>query len=162
CRCLDCKRTWERPQTRHRVRSGCRCSAKHQCVYEAVLFGGRQGGRKPPHAPHFRRETVERSQQGQCKSHDPAKYQPYMEVRRLDRSETGLFDPDGSAAVRQHLRSRRRRHVALARYLPRFVPNDFKMKSQYGQLADWPIEYRDLNSWYGEAEKELGVSADVD
>src|SRR5262245_6237896 len=44
----------------------------------------------------------------------------------------------------------------------RFVPNDFKMKSQYGQLADWPIEYRDLNSWYGEAEKELGVSADVD
>jgi choline dehydrogenase-like flavoprotein len=44
----------------------------------------------------------------------------------------------------------------------RFVPNDFKMKSQYGQLADWPIEYNDLNSWYGEAEKELGVSADVD
>jgi choline dehydrogenase-like flavoprotein len=44
----------------------------------------------------------------------------------------------------------------------RFVPNDFKMKSQYGQLADWPIEYKDLNSWYGEAEKELGVSADVD
>jgi glucose dehydrogenase len=44
----------------------------------------------------------------------------------------------------------------------RFVPNDFKMKSQYGRLADWPIEYNDLNSWYGEAEKELGVSADVD
>jgi glucose dehydrogenase len=38
----------------------------------------------------------------------------------------------------------------------RFVPNDFKMKSQYGQLADWPIGYNDLNSWYGEAEKELG------
>src|SRR5262249_44818965 len=38
--------------------------------------------------------------------------------RRLDRFETGVFDPDGSAAVRQHLRSRRRRHVALARYLP--------------------------------------------
>jgi glucose dehydrogenase len=44
----------------------------------------------------------------------------------------------------------------------RFVPNDFRMKSQYGQLADWPIEYNDLNSWYGEAEKEFGVSADVD
>jgi choline dehydrogenase-like flavoprotein len=47
----------------------------------------------------------------------------------------------------------------------RFVPNDFKMKTLYGQsvpqFVDWPIEYKDLNSWYGEAEKELGVSADV-
>src|SRR5262249_11743162 len=43
----------------------------------------------------------------------------------------------------------------------RVVPNDFKMKSQYGQLVDWPIEYNDLDSWYGEAERELGVSADV-
>jgi choline dehydrogenase-like flavoprotein len=43
----------------------------------------------------------------------------------------------------------------------RFVPNDFKMKSRYGQLLDWPIEYKDLDSCYGEAEKELGVSADV-
>ena len=44
----------------------------------------------------------------------------------------------------------------------RFVPNDFKMRSQYGQFVDWPIEYKDLNSWYGEAEAELGVSGDVD
>jgi choline dehydrogenase-like flavoprotein len=44
----------------------------------------------------------------------------------------------------------------------RFVPNDFKMKSQYGQLVDWPIAYKDLNSHYGAAETELGVSADVD
>jgi choline dehydrogenase-like flavoprotein len=44
----------------------------------------------------------------------------------------------------------------------RFVPNDFKMKTQYGQFLDWPIEYKDLMPWYGEAEKELGVSANVD
>jgi len=44
----------------------------------------------------------------------------------------------------------------------RFVPNDFRMESQYGQLVNWPIEYKDLNFWYGEAERELGVSADVD
>ena len=48
----------------------------------------------------------------------------------------------------------------------RFVPNDFKMETLYGatvpQFVNWPIEYKDLNSWYGEAEKELGVSADVD
>jgi glucose dehydrogenase len=48
----------------------------------------------------------------------------------------------------------------------RFVPADFKMKRLYGasvpQFVDWPIEYGDLNKWYGEAEKELGVSANVD
>ena len=27
---------------------------------------------------------------------------------------------------------------------------------------DWPIGYKDLDSYYDEAEKELGVSADVD
>ena len=48
----------------------------------------------------------------------------------------------------------------------RFVPNDFKMKSVYGQsvpqFVDWPIEYKDLSSWYDKAEAELGVSGDVD
>src|SRR5262249_10733489 len=44
----------------------------------------------------------------------------------------------------------------------RLVPNDFKMQSRYGQLVDWPIEYKDLIPWYREAEKELGVSANVE
>src|SRR5579872_121153 len=43
----------------------------------------------------------------------------------------------------------------------RFVPNDFKMKSVYGQEVDWPINYSDLEPWYGKAESEIGVSADV-
>jgi len=47
----------------------------------------------------------------------------------------------------------------------RFVPNDFKMKKLYGaatpQFVDWPIEYKDLISWYGKAEEEIGVSVDV-
>ena len=43
----------------------------------------------------------------------------------------------------------------------RFVPNDFKMQSLYKQSVDWPIGYDDLNRWYCDAEKELGVSADV-
>jgi glucose dehydrogenase len=44
----------------------------------------------------------------------------------------------------------------------RFVPNDFKMKSRYDQMVDWPIGYKDLKSCYSAAEKELGVSGDVD
>jgi choline dehydrogenase-like flavoprotein len=47
----------------------------------------------------------------------------------------------------------------------RFVPKDFKMKTHYGsvpQFVDWPIAYEDLRDWYGKAEAELGVSADVE
>ncbi|MET4023144.1 GMC family oxidoreductase [Bradyrhizobium sp. S3.2.12] len=47
----------------------------------------------------------------------------------------------------------------------RFVPNDFKMKTLYGQsvpqFVDWPIGYDELESFYRAAEAELGVSADV-
>jgi choline dehydrogenase-like flavoprotein len=52
----------------------------------------------------------------------------------------------------------------------RFVPADFKMKTNYPavpQFVDWPIGYDDLSAddprkdWYGKAEWELGVSADV-
>lgn len=43
----------------------------------------------------------------------------------------------------------------------RFVPNDFKMQSAYRQLVDWPISYSDLEPWYGNAESEIGVSANV-
>ena len=44
----------------------------------------------------------------------------------------------------------------------RLVPNDFLMKSQYGQFVDWPIQYKDLIPFYAQAETELGVSADLD
>jgi choline dehydrogenase-like flavoprotein len=43
----------------------------------------------------------------------------------------------------------------------RFVPADFEMKSRYGRFIDWPIKYPDLEKWYGDAEKEIGISADV-
>jgi choline dehydrogenase-like flavoprotein len=47
----------------------------------------------------------------------------------------------------------------------RFVPNDFRLGTLYGdsvpQFVDWPIGYADLIEWYGKAEAELGVSADV-
>jgi glucose dehydrogenase len=43
----------------------------------------------------------------------------------------------------------------------RFSVRDFKMKSVYGQFVDWPIGYSNLDAWYGRAERELGVAADV-
>lgn len=43
---------------------------------------------------------------------------------------------------------------------PRLVPNDFRMRSQYGVGVDWPIDYDTLESWYTRAEHELGVAGD--
>jgi choline dehydrogenase-like flavoprotein len=51
----------------------------------------------------------------------------------------------------------------------RFVPRDFTMKTSYGKNAsdfpfpDWPkdITSKTMSKWYGLAEAELGVSADV-
>ena len=40
----------------------------------------------------------------------------------------------------------------------RLLPKDFRLKSTYGVGRDWPISYDDLEPYYGEAEKEIGVS----
>jgi len=40
----------------------------------------------------------------------------------------------------------------------RHLPTDFKLQSQYGIAADWPITYDDLEPWYTAAEQELGVA----
>lgn len=45
----------------------------------------------------------------------------------------------------------------------RFLPDDFRMASQYGvpqgsALADWPITYSDLEPFYDKVEWELGVA----
>jgi choline dehydrogenase-like flavoprotein len=46
--------------------------------------------------------------------------------------------------------------------VPRMLPNDFQMKTLYGQGVDWPITYDDLKPYYEMAEYEIGVSGDVD
>jgi glucose dehydrogenase len=45
-------------------------------------------------------------------------------------------------------------------HTPRLLPNDFRLKSEYGVGVDWPIRYSDLESWYCKAEKALGVAGD--
>jgi choline dehydrogenase-like flavoprotein len=42
----------------------------------------------------------------------------------------------------------------------RLVPNDFRVKSAYGVGEDWPISYDDLEPWYLDAEKTVGVAGD--
>ena len=50
-------------------------------------------------------------------------------------------------------------------HTPRMLRSDFRMKSEYGgglnfppAMVDWPISYDDLEPWYCEAEREMGVA----
>jgi choline dehydrogenase-like flavoprotein len=43
----------------------------------------------------------------------------------------------------------------------RMLPNDFKLKTTYGQGVDWPISYEELKPYYEMAEREIGVAGDV-
>lgn len=43
----------------------------------------------------------------------------------------------------------------------RMLPEDFQLRSRFGHGRDWPIGYDDLEPHYRQAERELGVSADV-
>lgn len=44
--------------------------------------------------------------------------------------------------------------------VPRFLPNDFRIKTMYGVGQDWPLTYDELEPHYCEAEELLGVSGD--
>jgi choline dehydrogenase-like flavoprotein len=44
----------------------------------------------------------------------------------------------------------------------RMLPEDFQMRTLYGEGADWPLTYEDLRPYYNEAEGEIGVSGDVE
>ncbi len=43
---------------------------------------------------------------------------------------------------------------------PRWVPADFRLKSLYGVGEDWPFQYQDIETYFCDAEDELGVAAD--
>src|SRR5262249_28216742 len=43
-------------------------------------------------------------------------------------------------------------------YALRFHANDFRVRSLYGIGEDWPISYADLETYYGAAERALGVA----
>ncbi len=43
-------------------------------------------------------------------------------------------------------------------YVPRAQPDDFRLRTEFGVGADWPIDYDDLAPYYDEIEAFLGVS----
>jgi len=45
---------------------------------------------------------------------------------------------------------------------PRMLPDDFQLRSKYGQGLDWPISYEDFMPYYRKAEYEMGVCGDTE
>jgi choline dehydrogenase-like flavoprotein len=43
-------------------------------------------------------------------------------------------------------------------FVPRAQPDDFRLRTEFGVGADWPLRYADLEPYYGEVERVLGVS----
>ena len=43
---------------------------------------------------------------------------------------------------------------------PRFSPEDFRVKSLYGVGYDWPVTYEELDPFYYEAERRIGVAGE--
>jgi choline dehydrogenase-like flavoprotein len=44
----------------------------------------------------------------------------------------------------------------------RMLPEDFDLRTKYGQGLNWPLSYDDLEPYYRQAEAELGVAAEVE
>ena len=44
---------------------------------------------------------------------------------------------------------------------PRYLPNDFKVKSEHNKGLDWPINYSDIAPFYDKVAHEIGVSGDA-
>ncbi len=54
----------------------------------------------------------------------------------------------------------------MSGYFHRLKPNDFKLKSVYGEIeganvVDWPISYEELEPYYDKVEKVVGVSGKI-
>ena len=43
---------------------------------------------------------------------------------------------------------------------PRFSPEDFRVKSLFGVGHDWPVTYEELDPFYAEAERRIGVAGE--
>lgn len=61
-----------------------------------------------------------------------------------------------------YLRSRGGTTLHWYAHCLRMLPSDFAMRSTYGVGVDWPLTYDDLVPWYAEAEREIGVAAEVE
>jgi choline dehydrogenase-like flavoprotein len=78
-------------------------------------------------------------------------------------STTGYFVQEGPLPFgSDYQRSRGGTTLHWYAHCIRMLPHDFRMYSTYRVGVDWPLSYEDLVPWYEEAEREIGVAADVE
>ena len=41
---------------------------------------------------------------------------------------------------------------------PRMLPDDFRMRSRFGAADDWPLDYSELQAFYEQTDRQIGVS----
>ena len=90
---------------------------------------------------------------------DPGRTYPVTEDQPRWGNEAAFYDqrgPEPFGAVYEKLVGGTTWHwlgTAL-----RFVANDFRMRTVYGVARDWPLSLSQLEPFYAEAERELGVA----
>ncbi len=67
------------------------------------------------------------------------------------RSPTAI-SPAGASAARRCI---------ISRNFPRYLPTDFKIKSEHNRGHDWPIAYDDVAPFYDKVAADIGVSGDA-
>ena len=121
--------------------------------YEANVTQYRGAGFKVPNAPYYSPPEVP--------SPNVLDIRPLTPGSLPD--DTGYFVQDGPQPFgTDYLRSQGGTMLHWLGTCLRMCPNDFEMESRYRQGKDWPLSYDELNPYYGLAERELGVSADVE
>ena len=88
------------------------------------------------------------------------------DARRIGQGETdasGYLVQNGPVRHRHHLHPGVRRHDdALGRQDAAHAARGLRERTRFGQGRDWPLGYDELAPYYEQAERELGVSADVE
>lgn len=107
---------------------------------------------KDNNAPH-----AENLNAAMPRSYETQKLQPGMPNTRGYFVQNGPFEIDSTYA--RVLGGTTRHWEAKAM---RMLPQDFELRSRFGQGLDWPLGYEDLEPYYRKAEYELGVAGDVE
>ena len=125
-----------------------------------ILEAGEAGPERVELVGNFARADV-KSPNSPYKGGEGDRKAPYPDADSL----TGYYDQ--TTDQNQQFKSTYVRRVGGSTWhwlgnVPRFLPNDFRMKTVYGKAVDWPISYDDLEEWYAKAEDYLGVAGDHD
>jgi len=102
---------------------------------------------------------------------DAAKYPATRKDWELSRQKEFHFSPNVRNLASDYPINDRQSAIAISNYnavggstilysghYPRFHPSDFRVKALDGVAADWPIDYWQLEPYFAENEKMMGVS----